>query len=527
MLLLRHIKQIYNKYEDEFNEFKNEIIQSDDPVAREIALEYQLLENEELADDIKETLYWGFVYRYATSQLGAPSVVEYTGKKTYINYDRLTTYLIENFCIVSYSKIIYVYNPVRGVFEENKGEIEKEIEKILIRNGIADRRKIRDTCNEILARIQWRTFVRDFPFNELAPKLVPVKNGVIYRTNGRRFLLPHLPTFGFTYCLPVEYNPTAQCPKIDKFISEIVPEENKKILFEIPALALLQNPRLIYAYMLVGSGSNGKSTYLSLLERFLGRENISSLSLQDLCEDKFRLAQLVGKLANIHADLPKNPVRYTGIFKMLTGGDVLTAERKYKDPFEFVNKAILIFSANELPKINDNTYAFWRRWIIIEFPNKFERNPKLIDELTTDEELSGFLNKVLDVLTEIEERGDVTKTDTVEKIKEEWLKKSNPVYAFVQECIEVKPGAYETKDDVYQAFVEFCNENDLEALPKNKFAQELQRLIPVLKQSRKRIGRERVMVWENIRLKKQELDSEGDSEDDYEDWSLDEVLGGN
>jgi len=516
--LLGHIILTYQDYEDGFKEFYEEVVNKPQDYG-DLALEYQLLENDGIPE-VKKLLYWGFVYRYSLANLSIPEIVEYDGRRILINYDILTSYIIRKFCVVTFAKSIYYYDERRGVFRENNGILEKEIEKVLLRNGVGDKRKIRDTINEILARVQWRTSVDSYPFNELSSKLIPVRNGVIFRQNGRRFLLPHLPTFGFTYCLPVEYNPSAQCPKIEKFIEQVVPEDSRKILYEIPALCLLQNPRLLYAYMLVGSGSNGKSTYLTLLERFLGRENIASLSLQDLCEDKFRLAQLVGKLANIHADLPKNPVKYTGIFKMLTGGDVITAERKYRDPFEFVNKAVLIFSANELPKVNDNTYAFWRRWIIIEFPNRFERNPNFIDELTTDEELSGFLNKVLDAMDEIEQRGDVSKTDTVEKIKEEWLKKSNPVYAFVQECIEVKPGAYETKDDVYQAFVEFCNENDLESLPKNKFAQELQRLIPELKQAQKRIGKERVRVWENIRLKRTD-EEVSEVESDFEEIEYD------
>ena len=81
--------------------------------------------------------------------------------------------------------------------------------------------------------------------------------------------------------------------------------------------------------------------------------------------NRFALSALEGKLVNIFADLPSQSLNMTTSFKMLTGGDAIGAERKFKDQYSFTNFARLIFSTNKPPKVyDDDRYAFWRRWLI-------------------------------------------------------------------------------------------------------------------------------------------------------------------
>lgn len=514
--VLDYVVSLYKPDADEFEKFLL-YLEDDakkDEAAKEALEKYKILNDPILPEEVKQIVYYGFVHRFNYADpANVPQVVEKGEKRPKIDYHLLTSYIIKKFCVVTFKKIIYTY--LGGMFKEDEGLISKEIERILILQGVADKRKIRDTVNEVLARIQWRTFFTEFPFNQFGRQFIPVKNGVIYRGNSY-ILLPHSPAFGYTYRLPVKYNPEAKCPKIEKFISEVVEEENQKVLYEIPASCLLQSSEYHISYMLVGSGRNGKSTYLKLLQALLGYENISNVGLQEICEDKFKTAQLVGKLANIYADIPKKAINYTGKFKMLTGGDRITAERKYKDPFEFVNTARLIFSANEMPSVNDRTYAFWSRWVLIKFPYKFPPNPNLIDELTTEEELSGFLNKVLQALSEIEIRG-LTKTKLVEDTLEEWMRRSDPVYAFAKDCLVEDKSSFVIKDDVYQAYRKYCEENELKILDKNVFGRVLPKHIQT-KGKKETIEGKRVYVWDSIRLSKKGMEYlTGEKAEDSED----------
>ena len=93
---------------------------------------------------------------------------------------------------------------------------------------------------------------------------------------------------------------------------------------------------------------------------------------------------------------------------MLTGGDPIPAEEKFKTPFWFINSAKLLFSANEIPKTPDESDAFFARPIIINFPNQYlgrKADPYLLRKLTTKAELSGLLKIVLRRLPRVLEKG--------------------------------------------------------------------------------------------------------------------------
>jgi P4 family phage/plasmid primase-like protien len=155
--------------------------------------------------------------------------------------------------------------------------------------------------------------------------------------------------------------------------------------------------------MLVGSGSNGKSVFLKIIEALVGSQNTSHISLQDLDKDRFAAAGLYCKMVNTFADLKQLKLTSSGNFKMLVSGDSIRAQNKFKDPFSFRNYAKLIFSANKIPESDDETYAYYRRWLILEFEKIFDedRDTRLIDKLTTPEELSSLLNLALIALKKL------------------------------------------------------------------------------------------------------------------------------
>lgn len=80
--------------------------------------------------------------------------------------------------------------------------------------------------------------------------------------------------------------------------------------------------------MLLGPGGNGKSTFLEVVTKMLGSDNVSAVTLQALNDDKFAPARLYGKLANVFADLPPKALTSASIFKAIVGGDTISLERK-------------------------------------------------------------------------------------------------------------------------------------------------------------------------------------------------------
>ncbi|MGV9206254.1 MAG: DNA primase family protein [Promethearchaeia archaeon] len=346
--------------------------------------------------------------------------------------------------------------------------------------------------------------------------LVAVQNGIL-DVETRSIFEPDPNEHYITMSLPVEYDSDAECPMIKDFLHDIVRDEDVKVLQELAGYTLHKSYPIAKAFMLHGSGANGKSTFLNLLEKFLGHDNVANPSLQGLLNDKFTAADLYGKLACIHADIPNQTLKYTGKFKMLTGGDTIRARRIYQDAFEFRNYAKMIFSANELPQTNDMTDAFYRRWIIIDFPYQFrdddpETDPNIVDKITTKEELSGFLNWALDGLDRLLAQGHFSHTGNMEEMRNKWIAESDPFLGFIEEHIEESSDSMVAKEELpyvesdkpdtfYKAYKDYCNKYDKSSKNEGTVTKRLKSIITLIDQERPTLYGERVRCWKGIKIK--------------------------
>ncbi|MFH1663876.1 MAG: phage/plasmid primase, P4 family [archaeon] len=315
---------------------------------------------------------------------------------------------------------------------------------------------------------------------------------------------PHDPEYFIISQLPVEYDAEASCPKIIKFIEEVVGESNVPLIQEIIGYCLLRDYPIQKAIIFYGDESAGKSTLLKLIGSFLGQENISGVSLHELHKDRFSKVDFYGKLANIFADLSKEAVSDSTDFKMLTGGDLMTGQRKFGQRFTFHNYAKLIFSANKLPESSDKSGAFFRRWILVYFPNKFQGTKEKVDlikELTSPEELSGLFNWAAQGLKRLLDQGGFSDSKTTEEIKEEYLGETSSIFNFKEDCVRENINTYEIKEKVYEEYVLYCNEREIIPRHYNPFCQEFPKFVNV-KPAQKVLGTKAPRVWEGIELKK-------------------------
>lgn len=200
--------------------------------------------------------------------------------------------------------------------------------------------------------------------------LVNVLNGILELDSGE--LIDHEPTFLSPVQVPVSYDPEAECPAWERFVSEVFPEDAEELAWEIGGWLITPDTSIQKAILLLGEGANGKSTFLRGIENLIGRRNSSNLPMQKIETDRFAAARLVGKLANICPDLPSQHLASTSTFKAITGGDPIVAEYKYRDSFDVVPYARLVFSANHPPRSGDASHAFYRRWVVVPFDRTFE-----------------------------------------------------------------------------------------------------------------------------------------------------------
>ena len=290
--------------------------------------------------------------------------------------------------------------------------------------------------------------------------IINLKNG-LYDLKENKFK-PHTHKLLSTVQLPVDYNENAECPMIEKFLSETVSEDDKQVLLEWIGYLMIPDNRMQKAVMLLGYGSNGKSVLLNLLTELIGIKNTSGESLHELEKDRFSVANLYGKLVNVCPDIAGSEVYDNSKFKTLTGNETqIRGERKGQQAFYFYNTARLIFSANDLPPVKNAGYAYYRRWIIIDFPNEFKgknADRTLINKLITAEELSGLLNLVIIALKGLLKNGEFSYNKTIEEVQRMYKLKSDSVATFAEECVQMS-----TEDTlkavVYDAYVKWCRKN--------------------------------------------------------------------
>lgn len=331
-------------------------------------------------------------------------------------------------------------------------------------------------------------------FNEV-DDYINVQNGLLNWRTGE--LLPHTPDRYSSIQIPVTYNPNAKCPEVKKFFSEIVPVDVVPTLFELFGYCLLPTNRFQKAFMLHGTGANGKSTLLKLLEQFVGLSNVSNVPLHQLERDKFKVVQLKGKLINVFADISHKGLDTSSTFKALTGEDRINAEYKGKDGFDFRPFARLIFSANVPPTSSDVSNGFFRRWIVIPFPYSFEgrQDPHLLDRLTSTEELSGLLNLALEALRRLDQQKGFTTGPSLEKALTKYMQEADNIAGFLVECCKIDVNETYPRKEFYHKYVEWCQENGVKSTTKKKFNQRLLEKVPNLSTGRKYLGPE---LWLGI-----------------------------
>jgi len=388
------------------------------------------------------------------------------------------------------SREVYVYD---DGFYQAWGEV---FIKIKCKAKLQDEYR-RSRFEEVLDYIRASTFIKR---REEEPHLIPLRNGVL---NIKTMMLePNNAEYLFFNKIPVDFNPESDCPKIKKFFREIAgSEEDVAVMEEAVGYCLYRDYFIAKAFMTVGGGANGKSTWLNLVKMFLGADNVSGRSLRDLEERRFAKADLHTKLANIYADLPDEALYHTGTFKMLTGRDFIAAERKHQHPFHFVNYAKLLFSTNKVPEAYDDTDAFFRRWIILNFPNVFtgdNDDQHIIDKLTTDEELSGLLNLALSGLKQLLDRGHFSYMKTTDEIRDDYVRKSSPIAAFVIDYIETDSEAFIAKKLLYATFAAYCRAKEIPCVTPDTFFKNLPSKVAV-SDFRPQIGKERPSAFRGIR----------------------------
>jgi phage/plasmid-associated DNA primase len=421
------------------------------------------------------------------------------GGQIVIHYPRLAEVLHQEMHTLSFNEALYVYQD--GVYSRDKGRISARIKEILEEIGYNGAFSVvrREALGYLLAENPQDAY----PFNKCAWHL-PVKNGVIRVDPGTGGidLLPHSPEYRFSYKLPVTYDPAADSTYIRQVLEQWVEPDDVPYLLQVPAVAILQTWDCVQKqlYLFEGRHDGGKTTYCEFLYGFFGDGGYSQVDLLRLSEDRFALADLEHKLANIHDEMRAVAVRSVGQVKNLTGGLHHRIERKHENAYHAILPAVHLFTCNTPPKIKEvDDDAFWSRWVYVVFPNRFPRDDGWKAALFTEANYSAFLNLVLEVVVAVMQDRDALKRMTDAEVKERWTEAADATIKFVWAFFERDPEASVPKDDLYRVYLQYCQEAGISARAKNVLSSDLARM--GIAGTRPRGGKSRVQAYAGIRWK--------------------------
>ena len=252
------------------------------------------------------------------------------------------------------------------------------------------------------------------------------------------------PEYFITNPMPYKLGDSMETPEMDKLFKEWVvgagqDESYVKILYEIIAYCACSEQFLQTIVALTGSGSNGKGTFLKLLTKFIGADNTCSSNLQALSKRSFESSALYKKLFCNIGEVDYDDLQNTAMIKQLTGEDLIRYEFKGRTPFADYSATTLIVATNSLPRTPDTSIGFYRRWVIIDFPNQFDVVADVLARIP-EVEYEHLTLKIATILKELYVRGSFSNAQSFEDKIKRYEERSNPVQKFIEDYCEEVPG---------------------------------------------------------------------------------------
>jgi putative DNA primase/helicase len=296
--------------------------------------------------------------------------------------------------------------------------------------------------------------------------LVNVANGMLDLATGR--LAPHDPSYRSIVQLPVAWDAKATCPSFDDWFARQVPIRSRRDgLLEDVSEMLTTGSRQRKAVYLVGPSRTGKSTFARLMEQIAGAGNCSAEELADLSTNRFRAAQLFGKILNVASDIRSPHLTDVSVFKKATGDDTISAEHKFGHPFQFRFRGVFLWTMNEVPTLSGATTAYLARVRCYRFDQTFLGAEDASIEAAMTTELPGILRRLVEAQRRLVKRGRNLEDDAA-TADARWLaQRSDAVRLFLSEACG--RDGFTTRPHVYDGYLRWTRESGHKALGRRRF----------------------------------------------------------
>lgn len=266
------------------------------------------------------------------------------------------------------------------------------------------------------------------------------------------------PEYFMTNPIPWKIGDSDETPVLDKYFKEWVVEDGLQdetyvdTLYEMLSYSTMSRQFLQRLFALVGSGSNGKGVYLSIMKKFLGKDNCCNTEMKLISSNNFESSSLYKKQMCEMGEVDAYDMSNTNMIKQLSGENDIRYCFKGKTAFTEKSSTTCFISTNSMPVTNDRSKGFYRRWLIVDFPHEFPVGKDILSEIP-DEEYENLAYKVIKICRNLLDKKVIINEGDVESRMKRYEDRSNPMMAFISEkCIEDI-----SKITPIQEFVKFLN----------------------------------------------------------------------
>lgn len=354
------------------------------------------------------------------------------------------------------------------------------LDKILGLEGQTVTSKVKGNYLEAFKRVGRKKIPKEAPkkWIQFKDNAISLKSGNIYNVT---------PDFFFTNPIPWSIGETEETPTMDKLIMEWVGEKYVQTAYEIIAYCCYADYPIHLVFCLVGCGRNGKSKFLGLINKFVGKENICSTELDVLLDSRFESFKLYKKLICTMGETNFGIISKTSLLKKLTGQDLIGFEFKNKKPFDDYNYAKIIISSNSLPTTADTSEGFFRRWLILDFPNIFPEGVNILD-IIPEVEYNNLAKKVITMLPKLLKNSKFTNQGSIDERKKRYIMASNPLVYFMKVCCTMGDDEYSSYNELYTAYTTYLRKHKKRRVKMVEFKSALQDEGLWVEKSSKRAG---------------------------------------
>lgn len=389
------------------------------------------------------------------------------GKNGNFLFNVFATYLKNNNHIIKLDGQLHIYSD--GVYRDGLSNIESEMIKLIPTLTSRNRNEVIKYLNLIAPDVKSISSANYIAFN----------NGIYNINTGQ--LEPFNPDIIVTNKIPHNYNYDAYNETMDSVLDKVSCNDDqiRDLLEEVAGYLFYRRNELRKAFIFIGDKANGKSTYLDALTYMVGEDNTTALDLKEL-GDRFRTAELFGKLVCAGDDIGDEFIPNPAVFKKIVSGDPIVVERKGQDPFTLYNYAKPIFSANNIPRIKDKTGAVLDRLVIVPFNATFSKSDEDYDpyikyKLRSESAMEYLIQVALDGLNRVLKNNGFTICQAVQNELDEYSEQNNPVIGFLKE-LEPEIDIYnQPTRDVYLRYKLYCSENGFTPMSAGEFSKILRK----------------------------------------------------